>query len=225
GGQVFPVVFPGFDRNGVLLAPRFAQLQEVAFRLFAGAGLIDLFQIGHERLAVFPGDILQAVADLMDDAALDFGLQKDGMDGFFEAGQPINAGDEDVLDPTSLEVGDDTQPEVGAFCSIADPVAGYVTMPVQVYTQDNVDRNIFNSALPAQLEVKPIKIDNRIDGGQRAILPGFHQRPDFVRDGPNRIGRDLDAVGLREQVLDVASGHPLAVHGEDFLFQFVRAGL
>ena len=86
GGQVFPVILPRLDRNGILLAPRLAELQEVTLGLFAGTGLIDRFQIGHKVFALFPDRILQAVADLMNDAALNLGLGKDGMDGLFEAG-------------------------------------------------------------------------------------------------------------------------------------------
>ena len=37
------------------------------------------------------------------------------MDSLFEAGQSINTGDEDVLDPADLQVSDDTEPEVACF--------------------------------------------------------------------------------------------------------------
>jgi hypothetical protein len=113
GCQVFPVVLPGLDRDGIFLAPCLAQLQQVSLGCFPGTGLIDRFEIGHEGLAIFPGHVLQAMPDLMNDAALDFSGRKNRMNGIFEAGQPINAGDENILDPTSLEVGDDTEPEVG----------------------------------------------------------------------------------------------------------------
>src|SRR5262245_34623640 len=60
-GEIFPVVLARFDRNGVLLVPRFTQFQQVRVPtgrgFFAGAGLIDPLQISHKCLAVLPGHI------------------------------------------------------------------------------------------------------------------------------------------------------------------------
>jgi hypothetical protein len=64
----------------------------------------------------------------MDDTPLNLGLRKDGMDGLFEASQPIDTGDEDVLNPTSLKVSDDTEPKVSPFGTITKPVAEYVSV-------------------------------------------------------------------------------------------------
>jgi hypothetical protein len=138
-------------------------------------GLLHLLQIGHKGLAIFPGHILQAVPDLMDNAPLAFGLRKDGMNRLFEAGQIVNAGNKAVLHAASLEVGENTQPKVGAFCSIAGPVAEHVFVAFQVCTQADLDRNVFYPPLLAQLEVKSVKVDDGIDRRQRAILPGLQQ--------------------------------------------------
>jgi len=42
------------------------------------------------------------MTNLVDDTALNFGLWKDRMNRVLEASQPINAGNEDVLDATRL---------------------------------------------------------------------------------------------------------------------------
>jgi hypothetical protein len=45
---------------------------------------------------------------LMDDAALDLGLGKDCQDRFLKAAQSIHTGNENILYPSCLQIGDDT---------------------------------------------------------------------------------------------------------------------
>ena len=49
---------------------------------FSEGRLVDFLQIRRDGLALFPGDIAQAVADHVDDAQLDLGLGESGLDGF-----------------------------------------------------------------------------------------------------------------------------------------------
>ena len=78
-------------------------------------------------------------------------FKKDGMNGLFEAGQPVDASNEDVLDAAGRQISDNTQPEVGALRAIAEPVTKHIAMTLQVYIQDNLDRNIFGRPLGAPL--------------------------------------------------------------------------
>ncbi len=105
--QVVPIGLPRTHRNGVLRAPLLAQFQEIGFGCFPCWCLVDRSEIRHKRLPVLPGDIAQAVPDLMDHAALNMGGRKDCLDRRFEARQSVNTGDKDVLHPTGLQIGHD----------------------------------------------------------------------------------------------------------------------
>ena len=59
---------------------------------------VDQAQVGGDLLAVGVGDVAQAGADLVDDAGLHPGLREDGLDRLREAGEAVDAGDQDVLD-------------------------------------------------------------------------------------------------------------------------------
>ena len=122
GSQVFPIVFPGTDGHGILAAPLIAELDQVGFGCFPGGSLVDFFQIHHKGFAIRPGDIFQAVADLMDHTALDLGIGEHGQDSLLEPAQPIHAGDKNILHPSALQVGDHTEPEIGGFSAISDPM-------------------------------------------------------------------------------------------------------
>ena len=135
GGQFGPVRLPGTDSYRVFVSPSFTQLNQVHFSLFSCCRLIDKLQVGHKRLAVFPGDVLQTVANLVDDAALHLGLREDGLDGLAETVQPVNTGQKDIRYAPVLQVGQDAQPEVGSFATVAEPVA----QDCLLYTSDAAD--------------------------------------------------------------------------------------
>jgi hypothetical protein len=77
--------------------------------------------------------------------------------------------------------------------------------------------------LSAQLEVQRIEVDDGINRRQGQILPSLDQQSNFVRDGTDRVRRDLNPMDLLKHVLDVASRYPFAIYCQDFLFQFVCA--
>src|SRR5512135_1168766 len=56
----------------------------------------------------------------MNDAGLDQGLREHRLDGLGEALQPIDDGDQHVLDAAVLQLGHHAQPELGAF-ALLDP--------------------------------------------------------------------------------------------------------
>src|SRR5690606_27963667 len=147
-------------------------------------------------LAIRPGHILQAIPNLMNNTALDLRFGKDSQDSVLEASQPIHAGDEDVLYTARLQVGYDTQPEVGAFAAFPDPMPQNISLAFQVHAQDRIHGSIHDLAVQPQLDVDRIQVNHGIDACQRPVLPGFHQIPDFVRDGTQGGGRNLHAIQL-----------------------------
>ncbi|CAN5586086.1 hypothetical protein BH10CHL1_BH10CHL1_14880 [soil metagenome] len=71
--------------------------------------LVENIRPALDRHCPFPRDVLiiqsyglQAVADLMNDAALNFSFRKNGVNGLLEPGQAINAGDKDILAAAAL---------------------------------------------------------------------------------------------------------------------------
>ncbi len=62
------------------------QQTQMGFASLTRKRLLDGFKVSDKRLAVLPGDVLQAIADLVDDAALDLDLREHRQDGLFETG-------------------------------------------------------------------------------------------------------------------------------------------
>jgi hypothetical protein len=66
-------------------------------------------------LALPPGDVLEAVADQVDDARLHDRLGEDRLDRLGESLQAVDAADQDVLHAALLELGEDLHPELRAL--------------------------------------------------------------------------------------------------------------
>ena len=84
-GQLFPVILPRTHGNGILVSPGFGQVQQSRLGNLTRRRLVDGFQIANKGLAIFPGHILEGIANLVDDTALDQGWGKYGLNGFLEA--------------------------------------------------------------------------------------------------------------------------------------------
>lgn len=202
GREFSPVVFPGTNGGRIFVTPFLGQLEEVGFPFLPGLGLVDGPEILHELFLVGPGHVAQGVADLVDDAPLDNGLGIDGLDGVREPGEAIHTGDQDVFHAATLEVAQHTEPEIGAFATVADPVAQHILVAVRVHGQDDVDGHILDLALPPQFDVECIEKDDGINGGQGTILPLFHQRPHLVGDGADGRCGDFNSVDVGNRLLD-----------------------
>jgi hypothetical protein len=113
------VLPPGPPRLGdhrVALAPPLVERLE---RLPGGVwvdGSVDELEITSDGLAVLVGDVAHRRSDLVHDAGLHPGRGEDGLDRLGEAGEPIDAADQDVLDAALVEVVEDGQPELRALC-------------------------------------------------------------------------------------------------------------
>jgi len=83
--RIFPAPRAGFKRG------------QRSFAAGRVDGAVDVLQRRGDRLAVLIGGKLQAMPQKMDDAGLNRRLGKDGDDGFREALEPVDDGDENVL--------------------------------------------------------------------------------------------------------------------------------
>src|ERR1700730_5525013 len=90
-GEPRPVPAPRFNDFGIPGSPVSLQLIQASFSLFPGGSLIYSLQILHEGFGVLVGKIFMRVADLMDNAKLNFSLWINRFDGLRKALQIINA--------------------------------------------------------------------------------------------------------------------------------------
>lgn len=113
GGQTIPVVTPAFDDNRIVLAPFDFKIVESLFGRILINGPVYEFQIPHELFLPLAGHILDRVAYLVYNAELNRSLRKDTCNRIWKSLEPVNTGDEDILDSSVLEIRKDAEPEVG----------------------------------------------------------------------------------------------------------------
>ena len=70
-----------------------------------------------------------------------------------------------------------------------------------------------------------VEIHDRPDRFERSRPPGGHFRVEIGGDFRDQRGRNLHAVQLTHDLLDVAGGHPLGVQGQDLLVEARHAPL
>lgn len=195
GAQVCPVVPLGLGDFRIFSVPVFSEsIQGIQCRLLV-YGSINCLQISHERLQVLVGHILAGIAQLVDNAVLDLGLGKSGMDGRIKSGKVIRAGDENILHTTVPQAVKHGHPELGALI-FAYTHAQYILPAIQINTYGNIDRLPGDLPLAADMVVDGIHKYHRIDGLQRPLLPLFGHRQDLVRDPADRAVRDRNSVDI-----------------------------
>ena len=91
GTEIGPVHPPGLGDFRVFLVPALSKgVQSIQGGLLIYGGIHRL-QIGHKCLQVLVGHIFTGIAQLVDDAVLDLGLGKGGMDGRVKSGQMVSS--------------------------------------------------------------------------------------------------------------------------------------
>jgi len=77
------------------VVPFFTERLELRFGIIDGGGPVNALQIGDHYFTILPGNKVQAVAHHVHNAQLDFGLQINALNRIREAGQAIDAGNQD----------------------------------------------------------------------------------------------------------------------------------
>ena len=88
-------------------------------------------------LLVLVGHIFAGIAQLLDDAVLDLGLGKGGVDGRVESGQIVCTGDENVLYAPVFQAVEYSRPELGAFI-FSNPHAQDIFPAIQMDANGNI---------------------------------------------------------------------------------------
>ena len=129
--QFIPIIEPRTDSDRIFIAPIVTQQEEVFFSHSTGGSLVNGLQVSEEGFVVGTGDIAEAVADLVDNTALNDGAGENRCNGFCEPLQTIDASDENIFDAAHLQVGDDAEPEFGTFCTISNPVPEHIPLAIK----------------------------------------------------------------------------------------------
>lgn len=87
----------------------------------------------------------------MYDASLHDGLREHRCDGLGKALEPVDYGDQDIVDAAGLELVDDLKPELGAF-GLLDPEAEDVLLAVRIERQRHIDGLVLDEALVADFD-------------------------------------------------------------------------
>lgn len=88
GGQIGPVVALGCNRCGIASFPGLCKAVQCELSSLDGRRHVDRAHAGAQRFAVFPGNELGHVADVVHDAQLDVGLGEEGFHGIAQPAKP-----------------------------------------------------------------------------------------------------------------------------------------
>ena len=131
----------------------------------------------------------------MHQAGLDGRVREGRLDRLREAGQPVDAEEQDVGDAAGLQIGQDVQPELRAF-GLLEPQAEDVTLAVEVDAQRHVARLVSDRMPVADLHDQRVEVDDRVDALKRPVLPRLRVGQDRVGDLRDQVRRDLGAIDL-----------------------------
>lgn len=176
-----PVFLPGRRDGGILRTPLLREGDQRRAGCRFGGHRVDRAQGGGHGLAVFPGDVFQAVAYLVNDAQLHLRPGIDGLDGLGQPLEAVDAGDEAVVHTACFQFVEHGQPELGAL-GLGQPQAQQFLLAVQVDAQRQVDGLVAEGTFLTRFDEQAVEIQDGIDGIQGTRLPGLNLLQHAVGD-------------------------------------------
>ena len=149
---------------------------------------------------------------------------EDRLDRFGEPLQPVDTGDQDVVDAALLEVGEDLHPELRALVGL-EPHAEHFALAVHPDRHRQIAGPALHAAAVADLQHHAVQEHDRVDILQRPGLPRAGVLHDRVGDAADQIPSDFDAVDLGEVRFDIPRREPAAVEREDLLVEPLKPPL
>ena len=217
--DVRPLHPPHLADRRILRVPGLSKLLQRLLGLDHRRRRIDLLQVARHRLAVLVAHVTQRGANQMHDAQLHARLRVGRVDRLREAGQPVDARHEDVAQPAILQIGQAREPELGPF-ALGQPQPEQFLVTLQIHANRHVNRVLRDAAVgPADMHHQAVEVDDRPHRIDRPRPPGADFGVQVGGDFRDQRGRDLHAVQLLHDLLDVAGRHPLGVQGEDLLVE------
>ena len=159
--------------------------------LLGGRG-VDRAQRGRDGLAVAVGHEPHRGPDQVHDTGLDDRLGPGRGDRLGEAGQPVAADDQHVLDAAVGQLGADPGPELRALGGL-HPDPQDVLDPVQVDPDGDVRGAVAHVRPVADLDHERVEVQHRVERLQRARLPGGDLLGDGLGDLADRLVGQLGA--------------------------------
>jgi hypothetical protein len=179
---------------------------------------VDRPQVLCDLLVVAARHVAEAVADQVHDAGLHRRGREDRLARFGESLEPVDAGDQDVVDAALLEVGEDLHPELRALVGL-EPHAEDFALAVHPDRHRQIAGASLHAAAVTDLQHHAVEEHDRVDVLQRPGLPGAGVVHDRVGHAADQIPPDFDAVDVGEVRFDVPRGEPTGIEGEDLLVE------
>jgi len=183
--------------HAVTFADKQAILQLVIERIVVGDGRLEIHHViplrptpassnspSHNGLAR-PNSRLRT--DGVHDAGLNRRLRINRANRLRETLQPINHRDQDVVQPTRLQLVHHPKPEFGPL-GLFDPKAQHVLLACGVQCQRHVDRLVPDHAFVTHLHPQGVEEHDRINCLERTVLPRRHLVQHRVSHPADQIG-------------------------------------
>src|SRR5690606_17802773 len=153
-----------------------------------------------------------------------FGLRVFGSYRIGEALQAVNAGNQDVLQASILQLSQHGEPEFGTF-GFGQPQAQQLLLAFHVDAERQVHGLVDNALVLANFQDNAVEVDDRVDRVNGAILPLYDGVEYAVGDLGNQRCRDIGIVHFLEGRNDVTGAHALRVERQDLVIHLRQAGL
>lgn len=101
--------------------------------------------------------------------------------------------------------------------SFSQPHSQDVFSAIQVDSNGNIHRFLHDLPFAADMIVDGIQKYHGIDGFQGPLLPLFCDGQNLICDSADCTGQDGNDVDVLNVSFNIAGGHTLSVHGQDFL--------
>jgi hypothetical protein len=138
--------------------------------------------------------------------------------------EPVDDGDQDVVDAPGLELVHHLQPELGAL-GLLDPQPEHLLLAFAVEGERDIDGFVADQAFVADLDPQRVEKDHRIDRVERPVLPFPNLLEDGVGDPADQIGGNLNPVKLLQVSLDLANREAPGIEADDPIVEPMEPGL
>ena len=220
GAELVPVVQPALDGGGVLLLPALGKALEFLLSGLQRGAAVDGPHVCRNGLVVFFYHVLERVAHLVDDAALDDRLGEGAADGLAKALEVVRAGDQDVLYAPKPQILQHLQPETGRL-ALGDVDAQQLPKALVANRVDVVERLTLHRSVIAALEVDGIEPNHRVELVERALLPLLQLGDQPIGDLAHLGRRERKPVNLHQHFSDVGVAHPLGIEREHLIAELI----
>lgn len=208
---MLPVPLPCFYRG--VLAPGLLEPLEFGLSTLQVHGSIDLPELGRVGLVILGGDVLDGVADQMDDAALHDHLGEDRLCSLFQTGDTIHADESDIFNATGLQLIEYLHPVMFAL-RLVHPKAQDILRAIDVIAEDDVDSVVPGLIILAYRDIQAVYEQEGVEGFQRTCLPMLDFVHHSVCDVRDALCGQLESIDVINRLGNIPLTHATCIHGQ-----------